>query len=67
ARHHLPGSREPPSLVKVPLSGTVYDAVDVMLDGRTPLVVVVDNNCQPLGALRWDALVGDLRTKGRRP
>ncbi|MGH3912396.1 MAG: ABC transporter ATP-binding protein [Pseudonocardiaceae bacterium] len=66
AWHHLPGSPVPPSLVTVPLSGTVYDAVDVMLDGRTPLVVVVDDNCQPLGALRWDALVGDLRTKGRQ-
>jgi osmoprotectant transport system ATP-binding protein len=64
---HLPGSGEPPPLVVVPLSGTVYDAVDVMLDGRSPLVVVVDDDGQPRGALRWDALVGDLRTKGRLP
>jgi osmoprotectant transport system ATP-binding protein len=64
---HLPGSVEAPPLVVVPLSGTVYDAVDVMLDGRAPLVVVVDDDGQPRGALRWDALVGDLRTKRRRP
>ncbi len=67
AWRHLPGSAEPPPLVTVPLAGTVYDAVDVMLDARTPLVVVVDNNGQPLGALRWDALVSDLRTKGQQP
>ncbi|MGH3794309.1 MAG: ABC transporter ATP-binding protein [Pseudonocardiaceae bacterium] len=65
AWQHLPGLAEPPPLVTVPLSGTVYDAVDVMLDARTPLVVVVDDAFQPRGALRWDALVGDLRTKGR--
>ncbi|MGH3886800.1 MAG: ABC transporter, partial [Pseudonocardiaceae bacterium] len=67
AWRHLPGSAEPPPLVTVPLAGTVYDAVDVMLDARTPLVVVVDSNGQPLGALRWDALVSDLRIKGRQP
>jgi osmoprotectant transport system ATP-binding protein len=47
----------------VPLSGTVYDAVDVMLERRSPLAVVVDDAGQPRGALRWDALVGDLRAK----
>ena len=67
AWHHLPGSAEPPPLVTVPLSGTVYDAVDVMLDARAPLVVVVDDQEQPRGALRWDSLVSDLRTKGWRP
>ncbi|MDQ4022083.1 MAG: ABC transporter ATP-binding protein [Actinomycetota bacterium] len=67
AWHHLPGSAQSPPLMTVPLSGTVYDAVDVMLDGRSPLVVVVDDDGQPRGALRWDALVGDLRTKGKRP
>jgi osmoprotectant transport system ATP-binding protein len=66
AWQHLPGLAEPPPLVTVPLSGTVYDAVDVMLDGRTPVVAVVDDDRQPRGLLRWDALVGDLRTKGRR-
>ncbi|MGH3910786.1 MAG: ABC transporter ATP-binding protein, partial [Pseudonocardiaceae bacterium] len=67
AWRHVPGSAQPPPLVTVPLSGTVYDAVDVMLDGRAPVVVVVDDDGQPRGALRWDALVGDLRTTGRRP
>ncbi len=67
AWHHLPGSVEPPPLVTVPLSGTVYDAVDVMLDARAPLVVVVDDDGRPRGALRWDSLVSDLRTKGWRP
>lgn len=62
---HLPGSTEPPPMVTVPRSGTVYDAVSLMLDARTPLVVVVDSDERPCGALRWDALVGDLRTKGR--
>ncbi|MGH3904911.1 MAG: ABC transporter ATP-binding protein [Pseudonocardiaceae bacterium] len=67
AWHHVPGSAQPPPLVTVPLSGTVYDAVDVMLDARAPVVVVIDDDGQPRGALRWDALVGDLRTTGRRP
>ncbi|MQA15671.1 MAG: ATP-binding cassette domain-containing protein [Pseudonocardiaceae bacterium] len=62
---HMPGLTEPPPLVTVPLSGTVYDAVDLMLDSHTPLVAVVDDESQPRGALRWDALIGDLRTKGR--
>jgi osmoprotectant transport system ATP-binding protein len=64
---HLPGVTEMPPLVTVPLSGTVYDAVDVMLDARTPLVAVVDDQERPQGALRWDALVGELPTKRRRP
>jgi CBS domain-containing protein len=48
----------------VPLSSTVYDAVDVMLDASAPLVVVVDDEGKPRGALRWEALVSDLRIKG---
>ncbi|MGH3695953.1 MAG: ABC transporter ATP-binding protein [Pseudonocardiaceae bacterium] len=67
AAWRLPGSAQPPPLVTVPLSGTVYDAVDVMLDARAPLVVVVDDHDRPQGALRWDSLVNDLRTKGRWP
>ena len=67
AWQHLPGCAQPPPLVTVPLSGTVYDAVDVMLDAHAPLVVVVDDGEQPRGALRWGSLVDDLRTKGRRP
>jgi osmoprotectant transport system ATP-binding protein len=67
AWQHLPGCAQPPSLVTVPLSGTVYDAVDVMLDAHAPLVVVVDDGEQPRGALRWGSLVNDLRAKGRRP
>ncbi|HEY3894606.1 MAG TPA: ABC transporter ATP-binding protein [Pseudonocardiaceae bacterium] len=63
AWHHVPGSAQPPPLVTVPLSGTVYDAVDVMLDARASAVVVVDDGGQPRGALRWDALVADLRIK----
>lgn len=64
---HLPGVTEMPPLVTVPISGTVYDAVDVMLEARTPLVAVVDDQERPQGALRWDALVGELPTKRRRP
>jgi osmoprotectant transport system ATP-binding protein len=67
AWRHLPGSAEPPTLVTVPLPGTVYDAVDVMLNARASLVVVVDSNEQPVGTLRWDTLVSDLRAKGRQP
>jgi len=64
---HLPGADgELPRLVTVPLTGTVYDAVDVMLESRTPLVAVVDDEERPQGALRWEALVGELPTKGRR-
>jgi osmoprotectant transport system ATP-binding protein len=62
---HLPGASELPPLVTVRLSGTVYDAVDVMLDARTPLVAVVDDQDRPQGALRWDALVRELPTTGR--
>jgi CBS domain-containing protein len=64
-RHHVPGSERPPALVTVPLSATVYDAVDVMLDGHAPVVVVVDDDGQPRGALRWDSLVADLRPNGQ--
>jgi osmoprotectant transport system ATP-binding protein len=63
---HVPGYDEPPPLVTSPLSGTVYDAVDAMLNTRVPLVLVVDDDGRSRGALRWDALVGDLRAKGRR-
>jgi osmoprotectant transport system ATP-binding protein len=64
---HLPGADgELPRLVTVPVTGTVYDAVDVMLESRTPLVAVVDAEERPRGALRWEALVGELPTKGRR-
>jgi osmoprotectant transport system ATP-binding protein len=66
AWHHLPGLAQPPRLVTVPLSGTVYDAADVMLECHCPLVVVVDDDGQPRGALRWDALVDELRTTGQR-
>ena len=61
----VPGTSQLPPMVTVPLNGTVYDAVDVMLDGRASLVVVVDEAGHPRGALRWDALVGEMRTKGR--
>ena len=52
-------------LPTVPVSGTVYDAVDVMLDAHASVVAVVDDEQRPLGLLRWDALVGVLPTKGR--
>jgi osmoprotectant transport system ATP-binding protein len=63
---HLPGTDELPRLVTVPLTGTVYDAVDVMLEARASLVAVVDAQDRPQGALRWEALVGELPTKERR-
>jgi osmoprotectant transport system ATP-binding protein len=49
------------ALVTVPLSGSVYDAVDAMLDAHTSVVAVVDDDGQAVGALRWDTLVGKLR------
>ncbi|MFB9386283.1 ABC transporter ATP-binding protein [Pseudonocardia petroleophila] len=61
----LPGAAGLPPLRTVPITGTVYDAVDVMLDGRAPLVLVVDDAGRAQGALRWDALVGEMQTKGR--
>jgi osmoprotectant transport system ATP-binding protein len=66
AWQHLPGHAQLPPLVMVPLSGTVYDAVDVMLDARSPVIVVVDDDGKPRGALRWDSLVSDLQIKGPR-
>lgn len=59
----LPRTAAHPPLVTVPLSGTVYDAVDAMLDACSPLVVVVDADGRPQGTLHWDALVGEPRTK----
>jgi osmoprotectant transport system ATP-binding protein len=61
---HVPGHDEPPPLVTVPIGGTVYDAVDEMLNTRASLVLVVGDDGMSRGALRWDALVGDLRAKG---
>ena len=61
---HVPGTTEAPPLVTVPFTGTVYDAVDVMLDSRAPLVLVLGDDGAPRGALRWDAMVGDLRARG---
>ncbi len=49
--------------VTVPLSGTVYDAVDAMLDGHASVVAVVDEAGRAVGALRWDSLVGELRVR----
>ncbi|HET9255308.1 MAG TPA: ATP-binding cassette domain-containing protein [Pseudonocardiaceae bacterium] len=66
AWHHLPGFTQSPPLVTVPLSGTVYDAADVMLERRSPLVVVIDDNGRPRGALRWETLISELRTTGQR-
>jgi osmoprotectant transport system ATP-binding protein len=66
AWQHLPGFTQFPPLVTVPLSGTVYDAADVMLEGHSPLVVVVDDDGRPRGALRWETLVSELRTTGQR-
>ena len=47
----------------VPISGTVYDAVDVMLDGKASLVAVVDEEGRAQGVLHWNDLVGGLRTR----
>ncbi|HEY6423730.1 MAG TPA: ATP-binding cassette domain-containing protein, partial [Pseudonocardiaceae bacterium] len=62
---HLPGVEGTPALVTVPLSGTVYDAVDAMLDGHASLVAVVDEEGRAAGALRWDSLVGELPVRRR--
>ena len=62
---HLPGhDAATTALVTVPLSGTVYDAVDVMLDGAASLVAVVDDEGKAQGVLHWNDLVGGLRTRG---
>ena len=45
--------------------GTVYDAVDVMLDGSASLVAVVDEEGRAQGVLHWNDLVGGLRTRER--
>ncbi|PVZ09648.1 ABC transporter ATP-binding protein [Actinomycetospora cinnamomea] len=50
-------------LVTVPISGSVYDAVDVMLDGCASLVAVVDEEGRAQGVLHWNDLVGGLRTR----
>jgi osmoprotectant transport system ATP-binding protein len=61
---HLPGGEAAGTpLVTVPLSGTVYDAVDVMLDGSASLVAVVDDEGRAAGVLHWNDLVGGLRTR----
>ena len=63
---HLPGTDAAGvPLVTVPISGTVYDAVDVMLDGCASLVAVVDEEGRAQGVLHWNDLVGGLRTRGR--
>jgi osmoprotectant transport system ATP-binding protein len=53
------------TLVTVPLSGTVYDAVDVMLDGAASLVAVVDDEGVAQGVLHWNDLVAGLKTRER--
>jgi osmoprotectant transport system ATP-binding protein len=53
------------ALVTVPLSGTVYDAVDVMLDGAASLVAVVDDEGLAQGVLHWNDLVAGLKTRER--
>jgi osmoprotectant transport system ATP-binding protein len=60
AWRHVPGVEGTPALVTVPLSGTVYDAVDAMLAQHASLVAVVDREGTAVGALRWDSLVGEL-------
>jgi osmoprotectant transport system ATP-binding protein len=54
-------------LVTVPISGSVYDAVDVMLDGCASIVAVVDEEGRAQGVLHWNDLLGGLRTRERRP
>jgi osmoprotectant transport system ATP-binding protein len=64
---HLPGvDGDTPALVTVPISGTVYDAVDVMLDGSVSLVAVVDEEGKAQGILHWNDLVSGLRTRERQ-
>ena len=60
---YLPGTADLPKLVTVPRTGTVYDAVDVMLDSQTELVGVVDEQQRLQGALWWRDLVEGLKTK----
>jgi osmoprotectant transport system ATP-binding protein len=63
---HLPGADATGvPLVTVPISGTVYDAVDVMLDGCASLVAVVDEEGRAKGVLHWNDLLGGLRTRER--
>jgi len=63
---HLPGGDAAgTAMVTVPISGTVYDAVDVMLDGCASLVAVVDEEGRAQGVLHWNDLVGGLRTRER--
>ncbi|MEV1293437.1 ABC transporter ATP-binding protein [Pseudonocardia sp. NPDC049635] len=60
---YVPGTEAPPQLVTVPHTGTVYDAVDIMLDSQTELVAVVDDEQKLRGALWWRDLVEGLKTK----
>jgi osmoprotectant transport system ATP-binding protein len=63
---HLPGGDATGMpLVTVPISGTVYDAVDVMLDGGASVVAVVDEEGRAQGVLHWNDLVGGLKTRAR--
>ena len=63
---HLPGfDGSAPALLTVPITGTVYDAVDVMLDGSVSLVAVVDEQGKAKGVLHWNDLVGGLKTRER--
>jgi osmoprotectant transport system ATP-binding protein len=65
---HLPGGDAAGMpLVTVPISGSVYDAVDVMLDGCASIVAVVDEEGRAQGVLHWNDLLGGLRTRERRP
>ncbi len=61
----VPGVDGSPALATVPLSGSVYDAVDAMLDAHSSAVAVVDGDGRAVGALRWEALVGELQMRGR--
>jgi osmoprotectant transport system ATP-binding protein len=64
---HLPGGDATGTpLVTVPISGSVYDAVDVMLDGCASIVAVVDEEGRAQGVLHWNDLLGGLRTRERR-